>query len=384
MRAMIALVAITGNIGKPGAGWIYANLQTSIFSKTMDPITFYPPLKPDPLVRVSVSTARLGRDMLEQKDPPLKMIWVERGNPVTQNPDTHSVLKAFRSLEFRVVVDQFFTDTVREANIVLPAKTLFEQSDVIGAYWHPYIQLKQKIVEPLGQVKPESEIYWLLSRRLGFSEKELADKIPGPSDAEVEAFLEKKLKPFPGLSLDHLRQGPVLAPGTQEIAFSDFIFKTPSGKIELYSEEADRRWGLDPLPVFSEPQESVRAGSVPDRKYPLYFMTPNTKNRTHSQFNNLKLIRQFSPKPYLDLNPEDALKRNIRAGDLVLVYNDRGRLEVEARIDFSMKSGCVCMTNGWWITDGGTVNFLSLGRETDMGHGAAFHDNLVEVEKIDC
>ena len=82
------------------------------------------------------------------------------------------------------------------------------------------------------------------------------------------------------------------------------------------------------------------------------------------------------------MSPEDALKRGIQAGDRVKIFNDRGSLEVEARIDFSMKSGTVCMTNGWWITDGGTVNFLSLGRETDMGHGAAFHDNLVEVEKV--
>ena len=383
MRAMIALIAITGNIGQPGAGWIYANLQSAIFSKIMDPIAFYPPEKPDGIARVSISTARLGRDMLAQKDPPLKMIWVERANPVTQNPDTHTVLKAFRSLEFRVVVDQFLTDTVREADIVLPAKTLFEQSDVIGAYWHPYIQLKQKIVAPLGQVKPESEIYWLLSKRMGFLEKDLADKIPGPSDAEVEAFLEKKLRPFPELSLDLLREGPLLAPGTQEVAFIDLIFKTPSGKIELHSAEAARRWGLDPLPAFCESRESVRSLSGPDQKYPLYFMTPNTKNRTHSQFNNLKLIRQFSPKPFLDMSPEDALKRGLQAGDPVKIFNDRGSLEVEARIDFSMKSGTVCMTNGWWITDGGTVNFLSLGRETDMGHGAAFHDNLVEVVKTE-
>ncbi|NIM15227.1 MAG: molybdopterin-dependent oxidoreductase [Candidatus Aminicenantes bacterium] len=382
MRAMMALLAITGNIGKPGAGWLYANLQSSIFDVVKDPIAFFPPEKPDGIVRVSISTSRLGQDMLAQKNPPLKMIWVERGNPITQNPETHTVLKAFRSLDFRVVVEQFFTDTAREADIVLPAKTMFEQSDVIGAYWHPYVQLKQKIIDPPSQVKPESEIYWLLAQRMGFSPEDIADKIPGPTDQEITAFLEKKLEPFPGLSLERLRQGPVLAPGTQEVAFSDFKFPTPSGKIELYSKEASQRWGLDPLPVYAEPMESVRRPSKESKKYPLYFMTPNTKNRTHSQFNNLKLIRQFSPKPVLDMNPEDAAKRGIKAKDKVKVFNDRGSLELEVHIDFSMKSGCVSVTNGWWITDGGTVNFLSFGRETDMGHGAAFHDNLVEVEKI--
>ena len=93
-------------------------------------------------VRVSVSTARLGRDMLAQTDPPLKFAWVERGNPLAQNPETHAVRKAFRDLDFRVVVEQFMTDTALEADIILPAKSMFEQTDVIGAYWHHYLQLQ--------------------------------------------------------------------------------------------------------------------------------------------------------------------------------------------------------------------------------------------------
>jgi len=382
MRAMIALLAITGNIGLPGSGWLYANLQSSVFDVIKDPVAFFPPEKPDGIARVSISTAKLGQDMLIQKDPPLKMIWVERGNPVTQNPETHTLLKAIRALDFRVVVEQFYTDTAREADIILPAKTLFEQTDIIGAYWHPYIQLKRKVIEPPGQAKPETEIYRLLAQRLNFSREKIRDKIPGPLDSDIEAYLEKRLKSFPGLTLEVLKKGPVLAPGTQEVAFSDYRFPTPSGKIELYSREAATRWNLDPLPIYTEPIESKGRSCQESKKYPLYFMTPNTKNRTHSQFNNLKLIRQFSPEPFLEINPEDAVQRGIKANDRVKVFNDRGSLELTVRIDFSMKSGCVCVTNGWWISEGGTVNFLSYGRETDMGYGAAFHDNLVEVVKI--
>jgi anaerobic selenocysteine-containing dehydrogenase len=116
------------------------------------------------------------------------------------------------------------------------------------------------------------------------------------------------------------------------------------------------------------------------RAYPLYFMTPNTKNRIHSQFNNLQMIRQFGDRPVIQMHPDDAQTRGIGDGDIVRVFNDRGNLEIEARIDAGLRPGCVCTTNGWWITEGGTVNFCSCGRETDMGHGAAFHDNLVEVE----
>jgi anaerobic selenocysteine-containing dehydrogenase len=406
MRSIIALLAITGNIGRPGAGWVFADLQSYIFDAIKDPIAFYPPETSDGVVRVSISTARLGRDMLKASDPPLKAVWVERGNPVTQNPETHTVLSAFRSLDLRVVVEQFMTDTAREADIVLPAKTMFEQTDVIGAYWHPYIQLKQKVLEPPGEVKPESEIYWHLAGRLGLPAGDVAAVLPGPSDADIERYLRHRLEPFPELSLEGLAEGPVIAPGHEEVAFADRRFATPSGKIELFSAEARARWGADPLPAYEEPIEST-AGRADEpaspgaadqsagkrrraearavakaRRYPLYFMTPNTKNRIHSQFNNLRTIRAVSPKPTLAINPQDADARGIEDGAMVRIFNDRGAVEVEARLDLGIKTGCVSMTNGWWITDGGTVNFCSLGRETDMGHGAAFHDNLVDVTPV--
>jgi anaerobic selenocysteine-containing dehydrogenase len=383
MRSIIALLAITGNIGEPGAGWIFADLQSYIFDAVKDPIAFYPQEEPDGVVRVSLSTARLGSDMLATSDPPLKVAWVERGNPVTQNPDTNTVLAAFRSLDFRVVVEQFMTDTAREADIILPAKTMFEQSDVIGAYWHPYVQLKQKVLEPPGEVKPETEIYWHLAQRIGLSPEDYAEMIPGPTDAEVEAYLQRHLDPFPPLTLKRLAEGPVMAPGHQAITFEDHVFPTPSGKIELFSEEAARRWGTDAVPTYVESAEStVSEKDHLARKYPLYFMTPNTKNRIHSQFNNLETIRALSPKPTLLMNPDDAKPRGIVDGARVNVFNDRGTIAVDVQFDPGIKTGCVSMTNGWWISDGGTVNFCSLGRETDMGHGAAFHDNLVEVERV--
>ena len=234
LRAMIALLALTGNVGKPGAGWIFANLRSHVFHPVKDPIAFYPPEEPDGVFRVSISTALLGPHMLATSDPPLRMAWVERGNPVPQNPETPTVVRAFRALEFRVVVDEFLTDTAREADVVLPAKSIFEQADVIGAYWHDYLQLKSKAIEPPGEVKPESEIYRLLAERLGFPPEAVARELPGPSDAEVEAFLAARLRAVdPSLSLDRLREGPVRAPGATDVAFADLAFPTPSGRIDM-------------------------------------------------------------------------------------------------------------------------------------------------------
>ena len=378
IRAILALLAITGNIGRPGAGWVYANLQTQVFDEVRDPIAFYPPEEPDGEVRVSISTARLGADLLSQTDPPVRMAWIERGNPVTQNPDTNRVLEALRGLEFRVVVDQFLTDTAREADLVLPAKTMFEQTDVIGAYWHPYLQLRQKILEPPGEVKPETEIYWLLGRRLGISESQLAEGMPAPSDEAVEAFLEHRLADFEGLDLETLRRGPVVVPGHEEVAFAVGVFDTPSGRIELVSDEAVDRWGTDRLPRYREPEGFATGGDGPAADS-LVLMTPNTKNRIHSQFGNLRMIRRLDPEPLVHVHPADARARGIADGMSVRVHNQRGEFTLRCRVDAGLKRGCVSVTNGWWIQDGGTVNFCSPGLETDMGHGAAFHGTLVEV-----
>ena len=381
MRAMIALLALTGNIGKPGAGWVFANLSTQIFGDVKDPIDFYPPAHPDGVARVSISTALLGPQMLATRDPRLSVAWVERGNPIPQNPETSSVLQAFRALDFRVVVDETMTDTAREADVVLPAKTFFEQTDVIGAYWHDYLQVRQKVIAPPGEVKPETEIYWLLAHRLGFRQEDIEADIPAPTDEAVEAYLAARLARFPGLTLERLREGPVRAPGAVDVAFADLVFPTPSGRIELLSHEARTRWQLPELPTFQEPRESARGAEASPEKYPLSLLTPNTKNRIHSQFGNLPSIRAVSPQPLVALHPDDARARGVRAGDRVRVFNDRGELRLEARIDHGLRAGCVTVHNGWWLRDGGAVNLLSKARETDMGYGAAFHENLVQVER---
>ncbi len=378
-RTLLALPIITGNIGKKGACWHYANLQSYIFDAVKEPENYYPVPEKDKPFRRAIPTALLGEKMLEMKNPELKMAWVERGNPLTQNPDTNSVLKAFRKLDFVVVIEQFMTDTAHEADIILPVKSMFEQSDIIGSYWNPYVQLKQKVVEPPGKVKPETEIYYLLAKRLNFSETDIANNIPAPNDAAIDAWLNKYLIRYDKLSLDLLKKQPVLAPGLEEIAFSDFKFSTPSGKIELYSEQAEKTWKVNPLPTYEPLEEGHRGKQKP---FPLSLMSPNTKNRIHSQFGNLQCIKALDPYPVVVISPQDAKPRDIKEDEKVRVYNNRGELFIKAKFDYSIRPGNVVIVNGYWNTEGGTPNLLSKGRETDMGHGTAFHDNMVEIEKV--
>ena len=106
-----------------------------------------------------------------------------------------------------------------------------------------------------------------------------------------------------------------------------------------------------------------------------HFLSPNTKNRIHSQFNNLKVIQLFGAEPFVEIHPDDALVRKISNGEKVKVFNDNGHFVLEARFNYSIRRKCVAISNGWWIQQGGSTNFLSKGRETEMGHGTAFHRN---------
>ena len=379
-RCLLALSILTGNIGKPGACWHYANLQSYIFDSIKEPESYFPDSERDKPFRRTISTALLGEQMLQTHSPELKMAWVERGNPLTQNPDTNLTLEAFRKLEFRVVVEQFMTDTALEADLVLPAKSMFEQSDIIGSYWNPYVQLKQKVVDPPGEVKPETEIYYLLAQKLGFNRAEISKNIPPPTDEGINQWLANYLDTLPGLSLEKLKKGPVLAPGIEEIPFSDMRFLTSSGKIELLSEKAGTLWGGPILPSYERLEEGQKGKNS---KFPLSLMSPNSKNRIHSQFGNLKVIKALDPLPVMIMSPTDALKRGISDGEKVRVFNERGELFIEVKFDFSLRPGNVVITNGYWNTEGANPNILSKGRETDMGYGSAFHDNMVELEKVE-
>jgi len=377
-RCLLALSILTGNIGNPGACWHYANLQSYVFDDVKEPENYFPSKNDSPFRR-SIPTALLGEKMMEQKNPELKMAWVERGNPITQNPDSNKTIEAFRKLDFVVVVEQFMTDTARQADIILPSKNMFEQSDIIGSYWNPYVQLRQKVLEPMGEVKPETEIYYHLAHKLGFEKEWIEENIPEPNDQSIEKYLNKYLNRFDELSLEKLKEGPILAPGLEEIAFEDLKFKTPSGKIELFSEQAKEKWGVSELPTY---ERLVEGQKNENPKYPLSLMSPNTKNRIHSQFGNLECIKVLDPKPILWMSPKDAQERQVNEGEQVLIFNERGEVKITVGFDYSIRPGNVVMVNGYWNSEGGSPNLLSKGRETDMGHGTAFHDNMVEVKKI--
>jgi len=134
------------------------------------------------------------------------------------------VRKAFSKLKFKVVVEQFMTDTAVMADIILPAKDMFEQSDILSSYWSPYIQFKPKVIQSPGEVLPESEIYFHLAKKLKLNISH--ELIPEPGNENIEQWLEKRISGYSDITLSELKESPVLAPGLQQIAFEDMKFET--------------------------------------------------------------------------------------------------------------------------------------------------------------
>jgi anaerobic selenocysteine-containing dehydrogenase/Fe-S-cluster-containing dehydrogenase component len=369
MRAVALLAAVTGNIGVAGGGWQYANLNSHCLQD--------PPLPPEPSrVRRAVPVSRLGPALAEIDAPRVAAAWVEKGNPASQSPRSSSVREALERLDLLVVVDQFMTDTARLAHYVLPAKTMFEEEDLVTAYWHPYLQRRAKLWNPPGEVKTETEIWRLMSERLGFDTKYFPR-----DDAETRQLLLKMLpaarRPLDLFTLLSLQ--PVDPTGAGDIAFADLRFPTPSGKVEFASEEAARLWGVDAVPDYL-PLEEGHESPLASR-YPLQLLSCKTRDRIHSQFGNLDWVQEIERPHRLDMHPADATARGLSEGDEAVVWNDRGRIAIRVRLDEGLRAGVVHVLEGRCHEGDPDINQLTDAGVTDINHGATFYECLVEVTR---
>ncbi len=364
MRAVALLPALTGNIGIPGGGWQYANLTSHVFRP--------PPALPSQEGTQSRSfpTSRLGRSLQELSDPPLRVAWFEKANPVSQHPRTKEVILGLAGLEMVVVVDQFLTDTTRLAHYVLPAKSLFEEEDLVNAYWHPYVQLRQKVLDPPEGVKTETEIWRELCLRFGFPTESF--------DIDPTDRLKAMLPEGHEGALEALRESPLDLSGLGDVAWEDREFETPSGKVEFTSEAATQLWGVDAVPSFDAPPEGHLSGLA--EKYPLQLLTCKTRERIHSQFGNLDGIREVERPRVLDIHPEDAAARGLSDGDVARIWNARGSAEAPVHLNPGIRPGVVHVLEGRCVPDDPWMNLVTSDGVTDMGYGAVFYECRVEVE----
>jgi len=250
---------------------------------------------------------------------------------------------------------------------------MLEYNDLITGYGHSYIQLQQKTIESPGECKHESEIYRLLGNKFNFD----LDYLPENNLTIIEKIIKKSNF---NTTVNELKEKTYLHSNYQEIAFSDMKFNTPTGKIEFFSKKVRDNWGKDPLPVYNEPFESKY--SAPDlyRKYPFNLVSIHAKNKMNSQFSDTTFYQE---EPFIQINFEDARKREIVEEDKVKVFNNRGNIILKAKVSSKIPEGVMWINFGWWNTvHKVNVNMLTGEHESDIGNGTAFHNCLVDIQKL--
>jgi anaerobic selenocysteine-containing dehydrogenase len=341
-------------------------------------------MRPDLLAGRKVRTInmnQLGQALTELDDPPVKAMVVYNSNPAVIAPDQKRVLAGLeRDDLFTVVHEQMLTDTARYADLLLPATTHFEQTDLYSSYWHLYLQRAEPAIAPLGEAKSNVEFFALLAKRMGFEDACFDDDV----DTLITEALDNPANPFlAGITLDRLKEGGPVRLNVEQPhpAYADGHFLTPSGKIEFYSEQMSAA-GHDPLPAHTPLTEGGDGEHLPEGPYPLIFVTPPNHFFLNSTYANMPSNIRSEEQPRLEIHPADAATRGIVDGEMVQVFNDRGNVQLAAWLTDSVSQGVVVSRGLWWARNSPGnqgVNATTSQRLADMGGGATFFSNLVEV-----
>jgi anaerobic selenocysteine-containing dehydrogenase len=323
----------------------------------------------------TINMSTIGTALLDPKAP-VKAVLVYNSNPVAVAPDSSRVVRGFsREDLFTVVLEHFQTDTADYADILLPATTQLEHLDVIKPYGHYYMVANNPAILPLGESKPNTEIFRLLAQAMGFTEACFRD-----SDEIIAQSAIAKDWDFAAVRLEGWKRIGA-AKGTAR--FAQGGFDTPSGKVEFWSDKA-LALGVDALPDFVSPSEDTRSEAA--LKYPLAMISPPARHFLNSSFVNVQSLRVTEGEPWLDIHPADAALRGVAADSYVRVFNDRGSLELRARVTDRARPGVVVALSVWWkklSRDGKNANELtSSDTLTDLGRGPTFYDCLVQVEAL--
>jgi len=373
VRAIACLPGLTGAWRFPGCGALLST--SSAFQLNKGALQRPDLLSGNPR---TVNMIKLGWALTELDDPPVMALFIYNSDPANTAPNRNLVLKGLMREDLFVVVhDIFFTDTARYADVLLPATTQLERLDLHASYGHYYIGLNRPAIEPLGESVSNTEFFRRLARALGFheecfsdSDEELVDQALSSGHPYLAGITRERLEKESWVRLNLPRPFVPFAEG----------FPTPSGKLEFYSETLASQ-GLDPLPTYRPlPEPEVGEAGHP----PLLFLTPSAHHLLNSSFGAVETLRRKEGRPTLIIHPDDALPRGISEGDLVRVWNERGECFLWAHVSDEVRPGVVVSPSVWWGSfspRNTSVNSTTPDWEADLGGGATFYTNMVEVEK---
>ena len=383
VRNIACLPALVGAWRQPAGGILLSSGDS--FPKRLDRLQ-----RPDLRTTSSLQKQRLinmstiGNDLLKPTSkefgPAIQALIVYNSNPVAVAPESIKVARGFaREDLFTVVLEHFQTDTADYADILLPATTQLEHTDIHATYGHLYMMANNPAIQALGESKPNTEIFRLLAARMGFNDPCFSES---DDDIAAQAFDSTNQRAI------HFDWASLKKTGWQKLnvplaPFAQGGFPTASGKCEFFSAKMQAD-GLDPLPAYIPPYESAQSAPQLAQVYPLAMISPPARNFLNSTFVNVMSLRDTEGEPYLDIHPQDAHARCILDGDMVRTFNDRGSMIMKARVTDKTRAGLVVGLSIWWkkyAGDGKNANELTSQRLTDMGRAATFYDVLVQVEK---
>ena len=375
VRAISILPAITGAWNDIGGGCQLSSSATFGFNMTRLE------RRDTPWRSRTINMSRLGEALTKTNNPPVKAMIVYNSNPASVAPDRETVLRGLRREDlFTVVLEQFQTDTADHADVLLPATTQLEHEDLHRAYGHLYVMYNRKSIEPLGDALPNSEIFRRIAAAMHLDSPELK-----ASDEELmRDALAETAESLHGITLEVLRERGFVRlniPSPHMPFHSGAKLPTPSGKIEI-STDRGPAFGVGRIPEYIPPYESEERDPQHARRFPLALISPPAHSFLNSTFVNVASLRRAAGKPTLEIHADDAQKRGINGGQRVTIFNDRGAFAAEAVITDKVRPGVVCAPSVWWgkLTEDGTnANQTTSQALTDIGGGATFYDNLVEV-----
>jgi anaerobic selenocysteine-containing dehydrogenase len=371
VRAVACLPTQTGAWRRVGGGM--CNFWGAMFTAQDTTKAMRPDLSP-PGTR-EINMVRLAEHLLDPElNPPIKVIYNYNCNPAASLPDQPALRQALQRPDlFMVVHDLFLTDSADYADIVLPATTALEHDDAVLAYGGDFGSFSRRVIDPLGEAKSNVEVFHLLGQALGLQE-------PAVYVSAATLMAEALRK---NISVDEFTEKPFLSTRTQPdlLPHAQGKFHTPSGKFEFYCEKLERD-GLDPLPTFVPPHETLGNGP-----YPLNFLPRKHKDSLNSSYGHLPVMRrQEREAKTLEMHPRDAEARGLCDGEEVRVFNGRGAFVLPLKITHNVAPGTTATFWGWWdkLSGGkGNVNNVTSAALTDLGGGGTFYDCRVEVERWD-
>jgi anaerobic selenocysteine-containing dehydrogenase len=378
VRTIACLPAIVGAWNHPGGGIL---LSTSGTYGLNSLALTRPDLSP-PGTR-SVNMNRLGEALVgDLPGPPVRALYVYNCNPAAVAPDQGKVVRGLlREDLFTVVHELFPTDTVDYADVVLPATSQLEHEDLHTSYGHHFVMHNPRAIAPIGESRCNADVFRGLASRLGLDPELFPDD---------DTLMRQALDGGPaleGISVERLKESGSIRLNIPEDyrPFADGVFPTPSGKCELSSDrmEAD---GLDPLPGYIPPLEDPQTRPDLASAYPIQLVSPPRPQFLNSTFANSASHRKAAGDPTIELADEDASSRGLVDGDWAEVFNARGRFVARVALTGSVRPGSAASTGIYWSkhSPGGSgVNATTSAALTDMGGGATFFDNLVQVRKLD-